>query len=113
MSLDMQIWQDGGMVKGTMATITSVWYTSQWFRQSYLNSAFRSLSDARQVQGHTKAKAGLFLLRPMSDERFTREQLGAIDNEIDALHWGLKRIHVDVNTYDNETTLAEAVLSMT
>lgn len=112
MSLDLQVWTESGTAVGAFACITSAWYTSKFHRDSYLNNGYRSLNEARQVSGATGSRAGLFVLRPMNDSRFSEDQLRAIDNEVDTLHWLLGRVGVDVHTYDNEATLAEGVLSL-
>lgn len=112
LSLDLQVWVESGLAVGAMAAITSTWYTSKFHRDSYLNNSYRALTEARQAIGVAKAKAGLFVLRPMIDGRFTKEQLDTIDDEIDAAGWQLKRRGIDMHTFDNETALAEGVLEL-
>lgn len=112
LSLDLQVWTESGLAVGAMAAITSAWYTSKFHRDGYLNNSYRALTEARQAIGAAQAKAGLFVLRPMSDSRFTKGQLGAIDDEIDAAGWQLKRIGIDMHTFDNEVMLAEGVLAL-
>lgn len=110
--LDLQVWTETGTAVGAFACITSAWYTSKFHRDSYLNNGYRSLHEARQVSGAAGSTAGMYVLRPMSDRRFSEDQLRTIDNEIDSLHWLLGRVGVAVHTYDNEASLAEGVLSL-
>lgn len=111
-NLDLQVWTDSGTAIGVMAAITSVWYTSKFHRDSYLNNSYRALTEARQVAGGASANAGLFLLRPMNDSRFGESQLRDIDNEIDSMQWLLAKHRVTVRTFDNEASLAEGVLAV-
>lgn len=112
LSLDLQVWTEAGTAVGAFACITSAWYTSKFHRDSYLNNGYRSLHEARQVSGASTSAAGLYVLRPMNDSRFSEDQLRTIDNEIDTMHWLLGRVGVNVHTYDNEASLAEGVLSL-
>lgn len=112
LSLDLQVWTESGTAVGAFACITSAWYTSKFHRDSYLNNGYRSLHEARQVSGAARSTAGMYVLRPMNDSRFSEDQLRTIDNELDSMHWLLGRVGVDVHTYDNEASLAEGVLNL-
>lgn len=110
-SLDLQLWAESGTAVGVMGSIASAWYTSKFHRDSYLGTSYRALTEARQIAGQ-KAVAKLFLLRPFNDSRFTKDQLRDIDNEIDEVYWSLSKMGIGVDAFDNEETMASAVLAM-
>lgn len=91
-----------------MAAVTSAWYTSKFHRSHYLDSSFRALSEARATD--IDADANLYLLRPFGDKRFTESQLAEIDEEIDTLAWSLRRVDVNVQPFDNEDSIVNAIL---
>lgn len=110
--LDLQVWAESGTAVGAVASITSAWYTSKFHRDSYLASGYRALVESRQIDAVRGARAGMYVLRPMNDSRFTEEQLRTIDNEIDSLHWTLQRFNIEVHAFDNEQSLTEEVLAL-
>lgn len=111
-SLDLQIWTPADHYsKGFAACVSSAWYKSKFYRESSLNSSFKTLSEAKQLKQTKKLKLGMYILRPFSDPGFDDGLLLEIDNEIDSLTWLLKKIDVHADVHDNEESLTAALLA--
>lgn len=111
-SLDLQVWRpEDAYSSGFAACVSSAWYKSKFYRDSSLNSTFKSLSEAKQIEETKNSKLGVYILRPSPSSAFSPTILSEIDNEIDNLSWLLKKHNIYTKTHDQESSLAEELLS--
>lgn len=110
--IDMPIWAENTLLAPTcFGTIISVAYSDPIYRKSYLNTAYRDLTIARDYLSKN-ANGGLFILRPDSkDTKFTN-LMNDIENEIDSTTWALmNKYKINAQVTENTDELEAAALN--
>lgn len=87
-AIDMPIWSADDLLRPRcFGTVISVDYSDPVYRKSFLNTAYKDLTIARDYLSKD-AQGGIFILRPSLDSN-SESLINEIDNEIDATTWAL------------------------
>lgn len=107
--IDMPIWSENTLLGPTcFGTVISVAYIDSIYRKSYLNTAYKDLTIARDYLS-SNARGGLFILRPDSKDLKYSSIMNEIDNEIDSTTWALMnryKIKAEVTEHTDQLEIA-------
>lgn len=105
--IDLQIFGRGKHddVRGCIA---SAWYKTKYHRSAYLDSAASAVLKAKKA--YPDAVNIMYLLQPQGIEGFSKQDLDAIQKEIDSTAWLLSKNGAKLACFASERAMADNIL---